>query len=240
MDVIDAPAGYAGPSFADLSQAAAAAGVTIPDNPAPAASLMSLDYWQQKAADFQSTLNALDSGWNAANIALNSPDLLSADPTLADDLRVWLADFDSKKSALRLTAEAINGGAQMVNSLGGTFQKLNIPGTLGFAPVALPLAAVGAFAVAATLIAWGVAALRGLNERLGRAQLLGALPPDGAAALAQSMAASDSALAQAEGTSFSTIATYVKWGGIALALFVAYRALGGSKMLAGFTGASDD
>lgn len=230
MEIIDAP-GYGGPSFADLSQAAQAAGVTIPDNPAASASTFSLDYWQQKAADFQSTLNALDSGFYAANIALNSPEILALDPDLYDYLNAWLADFDSKKTALRLTAEAINGGAQMVNAMGGTFSKLNIPGTLGVAPMALPLAAVGAFAVAATLIAWGVTALRGLNERLGRAQLLDKLTPDAAATLAQSMAASDAALQQAEGTSFSTVATYVKWGGIALALFVAYRALGGSKML---------
>jgi hypothetical protein len=221
MEIINAD--YSGPSFSDLSQAAQGAGITIPDNPVADSSMFSMDYWQQKAADFQTTLNAIDSGYKAAQLALNSPGLIAADPTLYDDLTNLLAEFDSKKTAMRLTAEAINGGAAVVNSLGGNFQSLNIPGTLGIAPIAFPVAAVGAFAVAATLITWGVTWLQGLNQRLARAQLLDALPPEAKAAASQAMITSDNALAEAQGTTFNTVANYVKWGGIALIAFLIYK-----------------
>jgi hypothetical protein len=239
MEIIDVP-DYAGPSFADLSQAAAGAGLSIPDAPAADPSMLSLGYWQGKARDFQTTLNALDQGWTAAQIALNSPELLGQDPTLYDDLHEWLAEFDSKKTALRLTAEAINGGAAMVNAMGGDFKRLNIPQTLGLAPIALPVAAVGAFAVAATLIAWGTYALKRLNDRLDRAQVLENLSPEARASAAQAYAASDNALQEASGTGFSSIANVVKWGGIAIAAFLAWRAFGGSKLLSGYSANPED
>jgi hypothetical protein len=228
MEIVDLQSGYTGPTFADLSQAAAGAGLTIPDNPAPDPSLLSMSYWQGKAQDFQRTLIALDAGYSAAQTALSSPDALAADPELQSDLSALMDEFQSKRTALRLTAEAINGGASIVNALGGDFQKLNIPSTLGIAPLAFPVAAVGAFAVAATLIAWGVTWLRGLNQRLARAQLLSADPT-----LAAAMQQSDDAAQQAESTGFSSIANLVKWGGIALAAWIAWRAFGKHLKVAG-------
>jgi hypothetical protein len=237
VDVVNAPAGmsYAGPSFDDLSAAAAGSGLSIPDNPPGDSSLLSAAYWQQKVADFQATLDALDQGYYAAQIALNSDSLLAADPTLYDDLSKWIADFDAKKSAFRLCAQALNGGIAVVNSLGGNFQSVNLPSTLGM-PFAVPAIWAAAFATAAVLIAWGVSALQGLNARLARAQLLQNLPPDAAAAAAQSLLQSDQALQSAQGSTFSQIANLVKWGGIALLGFFAYRAISAHPKARGWLG----
>ena len=239
----DLSASYAGPTIDEITQAAQSAGLSIPNVPQPSASMLSSSYWQQKIADFQSTLSALDQGYQAAILAQNSPDALQADPDLGAFLDQWLSDFDSKRAAFRVTAEAINGGAALVNAVGGNFQPLNIPATLGIAPaIVVPIAWAAAFAVAATLIAWGVTALQGLNQRLARAQQLAVVAnnPQASAALAQSFALSDNAAQQASSTGFASIATFLKWGAIIGGGFLLWRAFGGSKLLAGLDTISAD
>jgi hypothetical protein len=186
-------------------------------------SLLSMQHYRNTVRDFQSTLEALDQGAAAARLALEAADG-SGDDSLASDLLDWLGDYDAKGLALRATAQTINAGASLVNAAGGRFPVLSIPAGLGLLP-ALGIAAIAAIATAATLIAWGNTALRGLNDRLKYAQSLAAVAdPAARAKLAEATTMSDSALQTAESSPWAQIATIIKWGAIGLAAFLAYRA----------------
>lgn len=185
----------------------------------------SMQYYRNKAVEFQSVLNSLDLGQSVARDLVAS----DIDPDLSADLSAMLDEFDARRTALRITAEAINAGAAVINSMGGRFPQLSVPSGLGLLP-AVPIAAVAALATAATLIAWGVTWLQGLNARLQQAQQLAAVTDPGARAeLARAMATSDAALAQATGNPLSNLAGIVKWGALAFGAFLIYRAWNTSR-----------
>ncbi len=190
--------------------------------PAPAAtSPLSLDYYRQKVTEYQSVLNALDTGYQAVVSAINAPGL-DIDALLP--LVALRDEYESKRFQLKATAEAINLGAAAVNALGGRMPELSLPRTLGIAPV-IPIAAIAAIGTAAVLITWGREWLRGVNDRLRAAQLLAAQEtPEAAAALAVSMAQSDAALKLADASGLAALAPYLKWGALALAGYLAWRA----------------
>lgn len=184
-------------------------------------SVFSMQYYRDKAREFQSILNQLDAGQWAAQLALAA----NIDDELTADLQAMLDEFYAKRGLYKATAEAINMGAAAINSAGGRFPQLSIPSGLGLIPL-LPAVAVGAIATAATLIAWGVTWLQGLNQRLARAQVLDAVrnDPEKAAALASAMAASDNALAAASESPLTSIAGIVKWGALAFGAYLVWRA----------------
>ena len=183
-------------------------------------SVFSLDYYRTKANEFQMVLNALDTANNAAWDALES----GTDEDTTQFLYDWLGEFDAKKTQLRLTAEAINAGAAVVNSMGGRFPQLSVPGTLAAFPLALPVAAIAAIGTAAMLATWGYQAIKGLNERLRTAQLLDAqATPEARERLALAIQRSDDALQQASGSIWSVAGGAVKWVAIAVAAFAAWR-----------------
>lgn len=185
-------------------------------------SAFSLDYYRSKYREFQTVLSALDEGWQSARAALSVTD----DPALIEYLQTWLAEFDSKKFTMKATAEAMNLGAATVNAVGGRMPSLSIPSTLGLPALALPLAAVAAVATAGVLMLWGRDAIKGLNERLKFQMVLDAQDsPEKAAELAAAVAQSDAALAVAESSPLATLAPLLKWGGLALLAFMAYRAI---------------
>lgn len=187
-------------------------------------SVFSLDYYRNKAREFQDVLNGLDAGIGAAQNAIAA----DISPELTADLTAMLQEADGKRWALRTTAEAINAGAAVINAAGGRFPQLSIPSGLGFLP-ALPLAAVAAIATAATLIAWGVAWLSGLNQRLRNEQLLGAIDdPTKRAALASSLAQS-AAAADVANNPLANLSSIVKWGAIALGAWLVYQAWAKSR-----------
>lgn len=183
----------------------------------------SMDYVRDRIREFQSTLNALDSGYRAATNALALPAL----PIESRDELAALADeFQSKRWSLKATAEALNMGAAAINAAGGRLPQLSIPGTLGLLPAALPFAAVAAVGTAATLMVWGREWLRGVNDRLKTAQLIAAqTSPESAAEIARSIAESDAAVNAAENSGFGAVANLVKWGAIAVGAFMLYRAV---------------
>lgn len=191
-----------------------------------APSPFSLDYYRNKAREFQDTLNALDAAQGAVYVALDA----GVDPSTEGELLASLQEFDAKKTILRATAEAINAGAAFVNSVGGRMPELSIPTTLGLGPL-LPVAAIAAIATAATLIVWGQSWIDGVNQRLATAQLLDATDPDKRTALAQSIATAQAAQRSASSTGLAAVAPIVKWGAIALIAFFGWKTLG--PLLAG-------
>lgn len=192
----------------------------LPDRD-PDAGPLSLDYYRTKAVQFQQVLSALDQAYQGTLAAVQSGAL---DKDSADDLTESLLEFDNRKTALRVTAEAVNLAAASINASGGRFPQLSIPGTLGV-PFAVPVAMVGAVATAAVLISWGVAWINGVNDRLSRAQIIEAQStPEQRAEVARGMAQTDAAVRAADSSPLSVIAPLLKYGAIALAAWLAYKA----------------
>lgn len=183
-------------------------------------SVFSLDYYRQKATEFQSILNQVDQTAQAAQMAIDS----GIDNDLSNDLVNALSEFDAKKAMFRMTAEAINAAASVINSAGGRFPSLSIPAGLGFAPFVIPAAGIAAIATAATLITWGLSWINGVTERMRLAQLLEVGTPEQKAELARSIALADNAARTADSTPLASIASVVKWGAIGLGLWLAYQA----------------
>lgn len=196
------------------------------EQPPQDASVFSMDYYRNKALEFQQTLNALDTAYRAADAALSSQ---ATDMDTAEYLSNWIATFLEKRDQFRLAAEAINAAASGVNATGGRFPVMSIPQTLGIAPVLVPVALVGVVAAAAALVVWGNNAISGLNERLKRAQLLDSASPAQKAQLVAAMNDSDESVKQSQATALSSLAPIVKYGAFALAAWLAYKAYKGMQ-----------
>ena len=184
-----------------------------------------MDYYRNKAREFQSVLNAIDTAYTAASSAL-ATGAIDAETEAA--LIEALDGYEGKRITLRVTAEAINAGAAVVNGLGGRFPQLSLPGTLGAVPVA-PLALVAAIGTAAGLIVWGSQWVSGVNERLKRAQLISGASQTQRDQLIRAIADSDSAVDQAQSSVLASIAPAIKWVAIGALAFFAYRAYTGRK-----------
>lgn len=179
-------------------------------------SAFSMQYYRDKAVEFQNVMNALDSAAQSARTVLDA----GVDDETATRLQSLLDEFDNRKFIFRTTAEAINAGAAVVNSMGGRFPELNIPSGLGLLP-AIPIAAIAAIATAATLIVWG----RNWIAKLQLSSVLDKITDPAkrdvvAAAVAQSLAAAQTA----SDSPLSSIATVAKWGAIALLAYLGFRA----------------
>lgn len=183
-------------------------------------SAFSMDYYRSKAREFQDVLNQVDAAATAARIAIDS----QVDDDLTRDLVGMLQEFDAKKLTFRLTAEGINAGAALINSMGGRFPTLSIPQGLGIAPFVIPAAAVAAIATAATLITWGVSWIDGVKQRMLYAQLTEKGTPEQQGELARALALAESAQRSSQESPLSSIAGIVKWGAIALGAWLAYQA----------------
>ena len=190
------------------------------DTPPEETSPLAMDYYRDKAREFQSTLNAIDVAYQAANAALATGAL---EPESEAALVELLDAYEGKRLTLKLTAEAINAGAAVVNGLGGRFPQLSLPSTLGALPVA-PIALVGAIGAAVGLIAWGVQWISGVNERLKRAQLIAGASPAQRDQLIRAIADSDNSVSQAQSSTLAAIAPAIKWIAIGALAFFAYRA----------------
>lgn len=189
--------------------------------PPEASSPLALDYYRRKAVEFQQVLDALDRSYWAAAGAIGTGALDSAS---MDALEAALADYESRKGSLRLTAEAINAGAATINAMGGRFPRLSIPGTLGLPPIIAPVALIAAVGTAAALITWGSQWIAGVNERLKRAQIIEGTSPSNRDAIVRAIAESDNAVNVAEGSFLASLAPTVKWVAIGIGAFMLYRA----------------
>lgn len=182
-------------------------------------SVFSLDYYRNKARQFQETMNHVDEAMRAANIAYNA----NISPEVNADLLRLQNEFLDKRAQFRYTAEAINAGAAVINAAGGRFPQLSIPQTLEALPLVLPLAAIAALAGAAALITWGAQFVSGVNERLMYARQVQGLTP---AQQNELNVATAKAKAAASGIGFlgGNVGTYVKWGLIGVAGYMLWHA----------------
>lgn len=187
-------------------------------------SVFSMDYYRAKAQEFQQLLNQLDATYGAISATLDAY-AGSDNEALLSDLVGMVEDFDAKKTALRLTAEAINAGAAVINGLGGRFPQLSVPGTLGLPPIAVPVATVAAIGTAAALAAWGYEWIRGVNDRLKLEMSLDAqATPEQRAKLAASVVTTDNAVRAADVSIWSQAGSAIKWVAFGILGFLAYQA----------------
>ena len=184
---------------------------------------VSLSYYQQKIVEFQNLLNGMDRAYNAAN------DLYweNVDPALADDLKKYLDDFDSKKWEFRAAAEALNLAVNGANLGGADFPSITVPSTLGVVPLVAAGVIAAAVATAAALIVWGNTWLQGLNQRLRDQELLSQVSdPAKKDALIKTQLEVEAAAAEANASPLSSISNIVKWlaiGAVAYFAFNAYK-----------------
>lgn len=190
------------------------------DTEPTATSAFTLDYYRQKAVEFQQMMTAMDQAYWAANYALMNSSL---DESSAAALMSALNEYDAKKGTIRVTAEAINAGAAAINALGGRFPVLSIPGTLGLPPIIAPAALVAAIGAAAALLTWGSQWISGVNDRLKRAQLIESASPDERDALVRAMTESDNAVNVASSSILASVAPTVKWIAYGIGAFLLYR-----------------
>lgn len=183
-------------------------------------SRFSMQFWRNKANEFQVMLNQVDTAAQAAVDAIEA----DIDPELSNQLLAMLDEFDAKKTVFRLTAEGINAGAAVINAAGGRFPQLSIPSGLGFVPLAIPAATIAAFAVAASLLVWGAQFVSGVNERMAYAQMTGTLSPEKQAQLAEIKVRAQAAQTASSQSPLVSISNAVKWGAIALLGWMAFQA----------------
>jgi hypothetical protein len=190
---------------------------------------MSMSYYRDKAREFQVLLNSLDVAYTSMIDSINSG-LLPQD--YCNDLLALAAEYESHKSILKITAEAVNAGAAIVNAAGGRMPQLSIPGTLGLGPIALPLGTIAAIGTIAALTAWGMSWLGGYNDRAKLQMTLDAqATPEGRAQVARDVQQSDAALKAADVTIFGALSGSVKWIALGVLGYFAYKYFNGHKLL---------
>lgn len=189
--------------------------------PTGGTSPLQMDYYRNRAREFQVMLDALDRSYFAASGALATGALDSAS---VDALTAAIQEYEGRKLMLRTTAEAINAGAAVINGLGGRFPVLSIPGTLGLPPIIAPAALIAAIGAAAALITWGSQWISGINERLRRAQLIEGASANQRDAVVRAIVDSDNAVTVAEGSFLASLAPTVKWVALGIGAFLLYRA----------------
>lgn len=212
--------------YPDLGDALISQQSGTPYDGGSSASMLNLDYYRDIATRFQVTLNQLDQGLRAAYIA----EAANVNPQVTADMRRYIQQIEAKRGTLKATAAAINAGAAIINAAGGRFPVLSVPSGLAAAPLILPAATIAALAGAVALITWGAQIVSGINERLLYAKKIEGLNPAQRADILQASAQAekaDSFLAAFK--PFGGFAGIIKWGGLALAAFVAYRAFQSSR-----------
>lgn len=181
---------------------------------------LSLDYYRQKATEFQAVMNGLDNAYSALVELSNS----AISDTLRDQIEARLSEYDQKKAQFRVAAEAINAAAGVINSLGGRFPQLSIPGTLGLPPLLIPAGIVAGVAAAATLAYWGKQWISSVIQLIReRTYLAAQSTPEERAALARAMQQAQAAEQQADSGPWAVLGSSVKWVVLAVGAYVAYR-----------------
>ena len=194
-----------------------ATGDFVIDDDAPP---VSTSYFAEKAREFQQLVNALDATDREVD------QLIGALPesALLDELVEQKAALEGKKGQIKLIAEAVNFAANGLNQLGANLPTINLPQTLGAAPLVVAGAAAAAVAAAAAIIVWGKAWIDGINQRLRNAELLASVPEVDRARVAEAALRTDVAVAQANQSPLASVAGIVKWVAIGAVAFFAYQA----------------
>jgi hypothetical protein len=200
------------------------------ETPPVETSPVTVEYWRQKALEFQTTLNAVDSvaqeSWALASVLPEGSQL--------DSVMEGLQEFESMKRRMKTAGEAINALAAIVNTAGGRFPVLSIPSALGLPPVAIPagiaLTLAGLGGVIAGATAWAALQARRIESSIDAVNLI-ADPEERANAareVALIRARAEAAAATAD-SPLASLANVAKWAGIAALAFFAFRAFQGMR-----------
>lgn len=191
----------------------------------------SMAYYIDKARQFQVSMDAADAMATSLidTIALARVNALwgeDNDAVIAD-LTDLLSQYDEKRTTFRVTAEAINGGAATINTLGGRFPELSIPSGLGIAPIVMGGAALAAIAVAASLVVWVNTWIKGANARMATAAAAALIDdPQLKEQYLEKVALAQAAADSTDSNPLSSIANIAKWGAIVFGLYMAYKTFG--------------
>lgn len=184
-------------------------------------SLLSIQYYRNKASEFQAVLEALDQTALSMRMTL---DTVADDPAAVQTIQDLLAEYDGKKTQLVMCAEAINAASSVSNSLGLRFPQLSIPSGLAGIPLAVAGAVAAAIAVAVTLIVWGKDWMARSYQSQQTAQALALISdPVKRDAVASQIALTTAAMQKADNP-LGQVASMVKLVAIAAVAFFAYRA----------------
>lgn len=190
-------------------------------------SVLSLQYYRNKANEFQEVLTAIDAAAASAQYLLE----YGGDADLSAAMEEALAEYDARRWELAAAVQAVNAGASVLNAMDIRFPVLSLPPGLGVAPIVLPVGALAAVAAAtaaaATLIVWGRSWIQGVNDRQKFALTMGAIQdPDERARIAAEIARTDAAVAQANSASWSDdLVGIAKWAALGLLGFLAITSM---------------
>jgi hypothetical protein len=180
-----------------------------------------LNFYQRQVADFQKTVNAIDTAAYGLRTLL--------DLNITDDQRLpilqQLGELEMKKSQIRTAAETVNTASSLANQLGIQLPSVNVQ-TLGALPL-VPLAIAGAISAAAALIFSLIGWMKDwINNAAVLTQTISAaadLPPDQKARVLEAVTATQTAKAQSE-SGLGSIANIVKYVAFAAVAYFGYQA----------------
>lgn len=200
------------------------ADVWAADPPVSDPSILSVDFYRNKATEFQTALNSLDEIGRALYVAERAA---SCESTMAAEWFDLLQQFQTKRAQFVMAADAVNLASNGLNAVGVRFPVLSYAQGLGN-PVLIPVAA--AIAAAAALIVWGKEFALTVREALKRWQYSDAfelLSETERANMLRDLVQADAQVATAQTASgagsLESIAGAVKWAAIGVAVFAAFK-----------------
>lgn len=196
-------------------------------------SMFSLDYYREKAREFQDVLILLDqTGRDLADAGMVA--YMVEDSEAIAEYETLQSQYDGMRGDFVSAAQGINFASEGLNNLGIEFPAMSIPfglGKLGI-PVAPLAIAAGAIAVTAALIANAMGFWRTVADFAARQQHLNAiatLPPEQRASALEVFQRTEKnaeiAIETASQSPITALANFGKWAAIAVLGFVAYKAL---------------
>jgi hypothetical protein len=202
---------------------------TWEDETAPSA--LTVDYYRQKAQQFQAVLILLDQTGRDLYDA-GTQVYASGDSEAIAEYESLQAEYDSKRDTFRNIAEGINFASQNINAAGIEFPTVQIPFGLGGIGIAPLVAAAGIIAGAAWAISWATGFWRTVAAAVARWQHLSAIMalPEGERATAlevfqRTEKNAETAIATANESPLTALSNLAKWAAIGVLGYVAYRAI---------------
>jgi len=178
------------------------------------------NFFRDKAREFQDVINALDATSREVEMLIGA----LPESAMLDELVIQFGELQNKKGQIRLVAEAVNFAANGLNQLGANLPTIQIPQTLGAAPLVIAGAGAAAIAAAAAIIIWGKAWIDGINQRLRDKALIESVPEAQRGAVADAIMRTEAEKAKADASPIGAIAGVVKWVAIGAVAYFAYQA----------------
>lgn len=180
--------------------------------------MFSVQYYRDKATQFQTVMNSLDQALYALGEAR---DVLDDNDTesIAQWESLW-TDAMNRREWIRGAAEAVNLASEGLNAVGVRFPMLSVPSTLQGAPL---VAVAAAIAVTAAVVSWAYGWFDSVTSFMKTAIIMNKVKdPDKAAILFTEM---ETAKIKANSSATSSIADMIKWVGIGVAGYLVYKEL---------------